>query len=593
MYVRNASISVVAGFYIVAVTTVFLGAFGVVRHINEKNEKWADLRRDLVVDAKQLSASFAWPLWNIDVAQTDKILDGAMQEPNIAAIRVQANGEVHARVRNENWESIRSSDFTPSEELLHERQAIVISNETIGTLDIYTTPKYVRASLKKDAIEFAILISLLDLVLVLSLYFFLWRSVLSPLRKVERYAVSVSSGINSFSINTESFQGELETLRESIEKMVLLLQGRLFEIQQSEDRYRTLFSVEPDALLLIECNSLQIFDANDVATEMYGYSHDEFIKLNALDLSDEKAETQRSLSSLKSGGLIQIRECRHVRKDGSFFPADLSARAYDWESRLMAIISIRDVSERVMAHQSLQAAKEKAEAADRMKSEFLDIAAHELKTPLTPLIVLLQLAERQIKMGKAISEEIWRRVENQVEQLKILVNDLLDVSRLERGSFALHLKTVNLANLVGEIVQNFRDQAVKREISLNTPSEPIIAEIDPVRITQVLSNLIENAIKYTPEQTPIHVVISPTADDRARISVMDKGQGIPKELQEAIFSRFFRVKSDATVRHSGLGLGLYICRLILELHGGSIRVMSEEGVGSSFVIEFPTKRREP
>ncbi|MFL5814958.1 MAG: ATP-binding protein [Bdellovibrionia bacterium] len=590
MHARNTSISVAAGVYIVAVTTVFLGAFGVVRHINEKEAKWSGLRYELSTDAKQIATSLAWPLWNFDNAQIDKILDGAMQDTYVAGIRVEANGEVRARSRGSNWENVRSNDFSPSGELLKESLPVSISNETIGKVDLYVTPRFVRASLKHDAIVFALLISLLDIILVVSLYFFLWRSVLNPLRKVERYAVSVSSGGGPFQIDTESFQGELETLRASIEKMVLQLQGRLVDIQQSEDRYRTLFSVDPDALLIIERNSLQIIDANDAASRMYGYLREELLQLNALDLSDDKASTQAALSSLKAGEQIEIRERRHIRKDQTIFPADLSARAYDTGSRLMAILSSRDVTDRVKAHESLQFAKERAETADRMKSEFLDIAAHELKTPLTPLIVLLQLAERQIKSGKGISEEIWRRVENQVEQLKVLVNDLLDVGRLERGSFTLHFKTVNITELVSEILQNFRDQAVKREIRLRMPDRAIQAEVDPVRITQVVSNIIENAIKYTPESSPIDVVLWPVSDQRVRMSISDKGPGIPKKVQEAIFSRFFRVKSDATARHSGLGLGLYICRLILELHGGAIRVASEVGAGATFEIEFPVKR---
>jgi PAS domain S-box-containing protein len=590
MHARNTSISVAAGFYIVAVTTVFLGAFGVVRHLDEKDMKWADLRHELTTDAKQLSTSLAWPLWNFDNAQIDKLLDGSMQDTYVAGIRVEANDELWVRSRGPNWEPVISMDFSSSEELLHESLPVSMSNETIGRLDLYVTPRFVQASLKHNAIVFAVLISLLDMVLVVSLYFFLWRSVLKPLRKVERYAVNVSSGCGPFQMDSESFQGEIETLRASIEKVVLQLQGRLVDIQHSEDRYRTLFSVDPDALLITERNSLQIIDANDAASKMYGYLREELLQLNALELFDDKATTRAALSSLKAGEQIEIRERYHIRKNQTVFPADLSARAYDWGSRLMAILSSRDVTERVRAHESLQFAKERAETADRMKSEFLDIAAHELKTPLTPLIVLLQLAERQIKSGKGISEEIWRRVENQVEQLKVLVNDLLDVSRLERGNFTLHYKTINMTDLIGGIVQNFRDQAVKRQIGLQMPDDAIEAEIDPVRITQVISNIIENAIKYTPESSPIDVVLWPVSDRRVRISISDRGHGIPKKLQEAIFSRFFRVKSDATVRHSGLGLGLYICRLILELHGGSIRVASEEGVGATFEIEFPVKK---
>jgi len=243
-----------------------------------------------------------------------------------------------------------------------------------------------------------------------------------------------------------------------------------------------------------------------------------------------------------------------------------------------------------MAENALYAAKENAEAADKLKSQFLDVAAHELKTPLTPLLLLLQLVQRNGDNPSALTPEIWPRINRQLEHLNGLVNDLLEVSRLDLGLFAFRPQFVDLNELVSQSVDDFRRMVTDRKVTLARSIAPLEVELDPVEIKQVLFNLLDNAAKYTPPLSPIEVAISPSGGRRVKVSVTDHGQGISPQQQKTLFTRFFRVTSSATRKHSGLGLGLYVCRRILELHRGSIGVESDVGQGSKFEFEIPISR---
>lgn len=237
----------------------------------------------------------------------------------------------------------------------------------------------------------------------------------------------------------------------------------------------------------------------------------------------------------------------------------------------------------------LYAAKERAESADKIKTEFLNIAAHELKTPLTPLTALLQIAQKLYDSKLPISPELWSRLRDQVERLTTLINDLLDVSRLESGQFPMNPRKIELNLLVEECVKDFREQAKSRQITFEPSKKPAEVEADPTRIYEVVANLIDNAIKYTPPSSPIAAKVSSLPDNKVRVSIADRGQGVTPEQRKELFTRFYRVKEDATIKHSGLGLGLYICRRIIEMHHGEIDVDSELGKGSTFHFELPGK----
>lgn len=235
-------------------------------------------------------------------------------------------------------------------------------------------------------------------------------------------------------------------------------------------------------------------------------------------------------------------------------------------------------------------AKEFSEAADRLKSEFLNIAAHELKTPLTSLLLLAQTTYRSSQKGFPINPAILEKIIKQTLRLSELVNDLLDTTKLESGGMILKFQKVDPNLLVEECVEDFKEQGDYKRFHFLRMKDQIEIEIDPGKIKQVLTNLMDNARKYAPGDSSIEIKVELKGDDQIRFSVTDHGEGITIENQASLFNRFFRVKSDVTILNSGLGLGLYIGRRIIALHGGTINVDSKMGYGSTFYFDLPIRK---
>lgn len=243
----------------------------------------------------------------------------------------------------------------------------------------------------------------------------------------------------------------------------------------------------------------------------------------------------------------------------------------------------RDLRE---THRQLVAAKETAEAADRVKTELLDVAAHELRTPLTPMIISVQLAERLLREGKPVEPVHVDRIARQVRRLTDLVDDLLNLTRLERGDGALRRAPMDLVALVRGCLDDFRRSSPSRAITYTGPASPLLLEADSTRVYQVLSNLLDNALKYSPAATPVDVVVTASAG-KVRVAVVDRGPGIPVEKRKEVFVKFYRLGTDLTLKEPGLGLGLYICRRLVELHGGTIEIAGDPGQGCTVFFELP------
>lgn len=232
-------------------------------------------------------------------------------------------------------------------------------------------------------------------------------------------------------------------------------------------------------------------------------------------------------------------------------------------------------------------AKSDAELTGNIKSQFLDIAAHELKTPVTALSLMIDMANIYATKGIPVGKSDLERIKKQTNRLKTLLEDLLDVSRMERGFLVMRPARINISALVSESVEEYRNQMPLRAFALTKPDTELFVNCDPDRINQVLANLLNNAAHYSPEGSPIEVSIT-AAPNTARVSIKDYGLGISKSLQTKLFTRFFRVISNESAIHPGLGLGLYINRNIIEMHGGAIGVNSEEGHGSTFYFDLPS-----
>ncbi|MFL5446852.1 MAG: ATP-binding protein [Myxococcales bacterium] len=229
---------------------------------------------------------------------------------------------------------------------------------------------------------------------------------------------------------------------------------------------------------------------------------------------------------------------------------------------------------------------------DRERSEFLTVAAHELRTPLTPLSMYLQGIERRLARGLPIEPELVVKARRQVGRLSRLVEDLLDVSRLESGRLTLSRDRVALDQIVSEVVSDFRAAAPQHEIVLRRPTRGVQAMGDRERLEQVVVNLVQNAIKYSPQGGRVEVSVERNGS-QARVTVTDEGIGIPKDEQRHIFERFFRAQNATTRNYGGLGIGLYVSNEIVERHGGAFEVVSEPGKGTTFGFTIPLDESEP
>jgi signal transduction histidine kinase len=214
----------------------------------------------------------------------------------------------------------------------------------------------------------------------------------------------------------------------------------------------------------------------------------------------------------------------------------------------------------------------------------LGSAAHELKNGLGPLGMTLQLVERKLLSGETVPPQDLSFARAQVRRLAQLVNDLLDVTHLDTDHFPLRPRAADLAATIAEAVDVFQRGNV-RQIARALPASPLLATFDPDRIVQVVLNLLENAAKYAPLPAPISVALARTGGG-ARVEVRDGGPGLPPETQGRLFGRFVRARADGDGTR-GLGLGLYLCRAIVERHAGRIGVDSEPGRGATFWFELP------
>jgi len=254
---------------------------------------------------------------------------------------------------------------------------------------------------------------------------------------------------------------------------------------------------------------------------------------------------------------------------------DLVRLLADQAAVILESRSLIDEAARVRAH----------EEAARLKEDFISAAAHDLKTPLTTLVAQAQFLERRAVTEPSAPADITgiRRIVLEARRLSALVVELLDAARLEQGKLVGEREPVDLVELARDVAG--RDTYQGRRITLSADG-PVVGNYDPRRLGQVLENLVENAVKYSPEDSEVRVAIT-TRDGLARIDVTDQGIGIPAADLPQIFERFHRGTNVDDRRFAGMGLGLFICKGIVEQHGGHISVDSRVGTGSTFHVVLP------
>lgn len=365
--------------------------------------------------------------------------------------------------------------------------------------------------------------------------------------------------------------------------------GLIKTLADSNERFQMLFNSTFEGVLVHENG--RVNDVNQSLIRMTGFSREELLGRNLFDLIPDK-ETGAVLESMKHEKPAPF-ETQGLRKDGTRIDIEVRAKEFYFEGRVTRLVTIQDITDRKRAEKEKIAAMALAENV-RLRDEFISLASHELKTPISSLKLQTQLIERDLRkespagVPPAKLSNFVSVFNRQIDRLVELVNTMLDVSQVSVGHLNLDLQAVDLSELIQDVVTTLQSFDVRSGIrtesliSVDTP-EHLPMQADPSRIKQVIENLLTNAIKYG-EGKPIHIRAS-VEGTQVLLGVEDHGLGIAPEHQQRIFERFERALSGRNI--SGLGLGLYITRQIVDAHGGSISVKSTLGSGSTFTVVLP------
>ncbi len=388
----------------------------------------------------------------------------------------------------------------------------------------------------------------------------------------------------------------LRTLQQRARQVERLVAQRTHELRASEERSRIIVTEAADAVITIDERGV-VRSFNPAAERMFGYGEAEVVGHNVNILMPEPYHSAHDgyLAHYHQSGERRIiglgRDVMAKRKNGDSFPAHLSVGEGEVEGEKIYVGVLSDISRRKAQEQALVRAKEEAEAANRQKSAFLNMMSHELRTPLTVILGYMPLLmDRERMPAPEVIASIVADMNVSGEHLLELINDLLDISKIEAGQLALQLEDVDAGKAVDEIVRKFTHQAADRGIGLRAEIEPFGFRVDPRRFRQVMINLVGNALKFTSQG---EVVIRGGRDEtEAWFEVVDSGAGMPADQLSSIFEPFRQIDSSSTRKVGGTGLGLAITKRLVALHGGEITVSSEVGRGSIFRFTISQQPRE-
>lgn len=370
------------------------------------------------------------------------------------------------------------------------------------------------------------------------------------------------------------------------------LRQQFSELRESKEQARAIVRTVVNGILTINQHGTIEF-LNPAAEKLFAYTEREVIGQNVKILMPEPyhSEHDNYLNNYVRTGQAKVigigREVTGKRKNGTTFPMELAVSEMHSDKGRKFVGIVTDITERKNAEQMLIEAKEKAEDANRLKSEFLNVMSHELRTPLTVMLGNLPLLTDPSDLPEADEiAEIAQDIEESGKHLLTLINDLLDLSKIEAGKMKLTMASFSVASVFEDMsIAAMKKMVENKGMGFDIQFENISITADPVRLKQILFNLLGNAVKFTDEGK---ITVNVTQDQgMAYFSVQDTGCGMKEEDLPYIFEVFRQVDGSSKRAASGTGLGLAITKRLVELHKGEITVTSQIGVGSRFTFSIP------
>ena len=399
---------------------------------------------------------------------------------------------------------------------------------------------------------------------------------------------NVNGLIKDFIVTARPFRdvdGQLIGMVESFQDITLRKQAEK-AMRESEDRFRKIFESNPDPVILAKLADGRIIDTNKAFEDATGISRREALDRNSKELNlwtdQEQREPFRKM--LQNHGEINNYEATFRVRDGRIKTGLVSASVLNVNDEPCILLVIRDITSEKAAEQALI-------EMDRIKSEFISTAAHELNTPLSTMMGYTEFLRSPEDFGHFTDEQkqdFISEIYDKGEALSRIVTDLLDIGRIERGDpIPLVLHEIDFMEVLRKKVKSFMTHNSSHIFRLDLPSNAIkpVLMIDRHRINQALENLLSNAVKYSPEGKEI-VIIGREQKGGWEVRIEDQGVGMNAEQLSRIFDKFYRADASNTAI-SGLGLGMSIVKQVIEAHGGSIRIESVEGQGTTVKFNLP------
>ncbi len=366
------------------------------------------------------------------------------------------------------------------------------------------------------------------------------------------------------------------------------LRERDLQLGESEEKFRRVFETSSDAIIITRTRDGHVIDLNREFVDRTGYTREEVLgrRPSDLDLWDDREQARLLSEAIKATGFARNVEGRFRMRNGEPVTALISSVRAMINGEECVISAVRDVTELRKVHEALVAAREVALAASEAKSQFLSCMSHEIRTPLNVILGSADLLT-DTQLGPEQRHYVDRVINNGSNLLELL-NSILDLTRVESGQLSLEQSPFNVAELTERVADTLALRTRETQVELVTrfaPDLPVTLLGDPLRLNQVLTNLVGNALKFT-EHGEVVVTIERDTQSRdpgaLRFSVSDTGIGIEPEKLTSIFSPFAQADSSTTRKYGGSGLGLAIVERLVQLMGGRVWVQSEVGKGSTF-----------
>lgn len=485
------------------------------------------------------------------------------------------------------------SSNSPTGEIPTSSELKALGGNLVTSSDLLVTKLGEHAKqTSRDLIAMQIGLGVLNIGVHIMMLFVIVR-ILRPIKLLTKAITEVREGNLNVSL-TQKGSDELQELAESFNSMVESHRQSSHMLAMEKKKYHSLYDGAPDLYRMTDRKGI-VLDCNDSYVKNLGYSDkSELIGKSIFETTaDVSLDVMRAaFETWKRYGIIENKEIWLKRKDGSIFPTLISATAavvYHENKEIVASNTcIIDVTKINKARIELEEANKRLKEVDKMKTDFIRIASHELRTPIQPILGYAELAKR----GVIKPQEALEAITQQARRLQHLANDILDVTSIEGGDLRLDIEQISINEVIQNIVNKSaasisKDLKINLELATNNDDAALYA--DKQRITQLITNIFDNAIKFTKKGA---IGISTKKVDEGReieICISDTGSGIPQDILPILFTKFAAKSTDQGTEH-GTGLGLFISKAIVESHGGSIIGHNNPAGGATFEIRLPADK---